>query len=78
METKQILTVFGFAALTGMAGCASDAGNVAAGAAAAGAAYEYSNKRQIDRLDKERDEGRISAEEHSRRTEDVKDRSLIE
>lgn len=77
MTQKQALTVIGIVALMGTAGCASDAGNVALGAGAAGAAYEYSNKREIDKLDKERDEGKISSDEHNRRTEDVKDRSLI-
>jgi hypothetical protein len=78
MDRKQIFTALGIIVLTGTAaGCASDAGNVALGAGAAGVAYELSNDQQLDKLKKERDEGKISQEEHDRRAKDIKDRSLV-
>ena len=61
----------------GAAGCSSRAGNVALGAGAAGAAYEYSNKQQLDELEKDLQAGRISQEEHDRRAQEIKDRSLV-
>jgi len=77
MARKQIFTALGIVALMGAAGCTSDVGNMAVGAGAAGAAYEYSNERQLDELEKERNEGEISQEEYERRSQDIKDRSLI-
>jgi membrane-bound lytic murein transglycosylase B len=78
MTKKQTFAALGIVVLMGTGGCASKAGNVALGAGAAGAAYEYSNERQLDELKKERQQGKISQEEHDRRAEDIKDRSLIQ
>lgn len=60
-----------------LGGCASKAGNVALGAGAAGAAYEYSNKRQVDALDQELKDGKISKEEYDRRRKEVEGRSAV-
>jgi membrane-bound lytic murein transglycosylase B len=72
-----LLTAFGVAVLLGTAGCQSDLGNMAIGAGAAGAAYEYSNEQQLDELEKQRDAGEISQEEYERRTQDIEDRSIV-
>lgn len=77
MTKTQTFAVLGTIALMGTAGCASDAGNVALGAGAAGVAYELSNDQQLDKLDKERKDGKISQEEYDRRAKDIKDRSLV-
>lgn len=58
-------------------GCSSKAGNVAVGAGAAGAAYEYSNKRAIDKLDQDAKEGKISREEYDRRRKEVEEKSVV-
>lgn len=58
-------------------GCSSKAGNVAAGAGAAGAAYEYSNKRSVDKLEQDVKDGKISREEYDRRRKDIEDKSLV-
>lgn len=58
-------------------GCSSKAGNVAAGAGAAGAAYEYSNKRSVDKLDEDVKAGKISREEYDRRRKEIEDKSLV-
>ncbi len=58
-------------------GCSSKAGNVAVGAGAAGAAYEYSNKRAVDQLEQDVKEGKISREEYDRRRKDIEDKSLV-
>ena len=77
MTNKQTLAVVGVVLLVGGAGCSSKAGNIALGAGAAGAAYEYSNEQQLDELKKEREAGKISQEEYDRRAQEIKDRSLI-
>lgn len=58
-------------------GCASKAGNIALGAGAAGAAYEYQNKRQLDQLKKEYEQGKISKQEYDQRRKDIENHSLI-
>ena len=60
-----------------VAGCSSKAGNVAVGAGAAGAAYEYSNKRTMDKLDQDAKEGKISREEYDRRRKEVEEKSVV-
>lgn len=47
------------------------------GGAAVGGAYEYHNKRAIDRLKRQRANGSISAHEYRRRRHEIEDRSLI-
>ncbi|MFW6244104.1 MAG: hypothetical protein ACOC15_03090 [Desulfovibrionales bacterium] len=45
-------------------------GGAATGAAGAGAAYEYQNKRQMDQLEEDYEQGRIDREEYDRRKAD--------
>jgi hypothetical protein len=63
--------------IVAIAGCSSKAGNIAVGAGAAGAAYEYSNKRQIENLDRDLQEGKISQEEYDRRRREIENRSIV-
>lgn len=74
---RTILSVALIALSVGMVGCSSKAGNVAVGAGAAGAAYEYSNKRALDQLDEDLKQGKISKEEHARRRQDIEKRSVV-
>jgi membrane-bound lytic murein transglycosylase B len=62
----------------GIAGCSSKAGNVAVGAGAVGAAYEYQNKQAMDELERDRKAGKISQEEYDRRKREIEKRSLIQ
>ena len=50
---------------------------VATGAAVGGAAYEYSNKRAMDRLKEDLNAGRITQEEYDRRKKEIEGRSLV-
>lgn len=52
-------------------------GGAAVGAGAAGAAYEYQNKRAIDALEEDYKAGRITQEEYLRRKEEIKSKSLV-
>lgn len=74
---KATISLFGVAAVVAIAGCSSKAGNVAVGAGAAGAAYEYSNKRSMDKLDQDVKDGRISRDEYDRRRKEVEDKSAV-
>jgi hypothetical protein len=59
-------------------GCSrSFVGGAAVGAGAAGAAYEYSNKTQIDALDADLKSGKISKEEYDRRRKEIEGRSIV-
>jgi hypothetical protein len=79
MTKKQTFTALGIMVLFGMGGvgCASKAGNVALGAGAAGTAYELENKHELNQLDKDLQEGKISQDEHDRRAQEIKNRSLL-
>ncbi|WP_218141701.1 hypothetical protein [Nitrosomonas sp. Nm51] len=48
-----------------------------AGAGAAGGAYEYKNKQQLDVLEKEFSEGKISREEYMKRKKQINEGSVI-
>lgn len=58
-------------------GCSNKAGNVALGAGAAGAAYEYSNKQQIEALDRDLASGKITKDEYDRRRKEIEGRSIV-
>ena len=75
MNTRIVLAAL--VAFLAVGGCSSKTGNVAVGAGAAGAAYEYSNKRQIDNLDRDLKEGKISKEEYDRRRKEIEGRSAV-
>ena len=61
-----------------MAGCSDRhiAGGLIGGAAVGGA-YEYQNKRALDRLESDLAAGRISIREYQRRRAEIDDRSVI-
>ena len=63
--------------LTTGLGCTRFLGGAAVGAAGAGAAYEYQNHRQMERLEEDFKAGRISKQEYLRRKEEISKGSLI-
>ena len=59
-------------------GCSKEMiGGAAVGAAGVGAAYEYQNKKQMDRLEEDFKAGNITKEEYLKRKEDIKSGSII-
>lgn len=61
-----------------LAGCSRDiVGGAAVGAGAAGAAYEYQNKKALDELEQDYRAGRITREEYERRRDEIKGKSLV-
>lgn len=62
------------AAIT-LVGCSTR--EVATGAAVGGAAYEYSNKRAMDALEKDYRAGRIGQAEYERRKKEIEKRSVV-
>jgi uncharacterized oligopeptide transporter (OPT) family protein len=72
-----ISVLFIFFAAT-VQGCSKEMiGGAAVGAAGVGAAYEYQNKKQMDRLEEDFKAGNISKEEYLKRKEDIKSGSII-
>lgn len=70
-----IIALFSTALLQG---CSKEmVGGAAIGAAGVGAAYEYQNKKQMDRLEEDFKAGKISKEEYLKRKEDIKSGSII-
>jgi hypothetical protein len=60
------------------AGCSKDlVGGAVLGGAGVGAAYEYQNKRQMDRLEEDFKAGRIDREEYIKRKEQISKGSII-
>ena len=62
----------GMLTLAILQGCA-----VGVGAGAAGAAYEYQNKEQLEKLEADLDAGRITREEYLQRKEQIEEGSVI-
>lgn len=61
-----------------LSGCGrGTVGGVAVGAGAAGAAYEYQNKKALEDLDEDFRAGRISRQEYERRKDEIKGKSLV-
>ena len=52
-------------------------GGAALGAGAAGAAYEYSNKQSLDKLQQDYESGKISRDEYLRRKQEIESKSLV-
>ncbi len=52
-------------------------GGAAVGVGAAGAAYEYQNKRSMDDLKEDLKAGRITEDEYNRRKEEIEGRSVV-
>ena len=77
MRRQMVLTAATLLAV-GITGCSSKAGNVAVGAGAVGAAYEYQNKQAMDELERDRQAGKISQQEYERRKREIEKRSLIQ
>jgi hypothetical protein len=79
--TRWVAVALGAALLGLSSGCASFGGGAATGAAigaaGAGAAYEYQNKRQLERLDDDFERGRISRDEYERRRREIDKGSLL-
>ncbi|HEY9198817.1 MAG TPA: hypothetical protein VIR60_05570 [Gammaproteobacteria bacterium] len=59
----------------GLGGCSTR--EIATGAAVGGAAYEYSNKRSMDDLEKDYQAGRIDRAEYERRKKEIEKRSVV-
>ncbi len=75
---KKILLSIMILPLLFLSGCSKEmAGGAAVGVGAAGAAYEYQNKRTMDALEEDYRAGRITEDEYNRRKEEVKNRSLV-
>lgn len=75
MKIHVINLILALLLLTGLSGCSTR--EMATGAAAGGAAYEYSNKRAMDELQQEYDAGRINRDEYERRKKEIEERSLV-
>ncbi|HDQ40054.1 MAG TPA: hypothetical protein ENN39_03375 [Desulfonatronum sp.] len=58
-------------------GCGRFLGGAAVGAAGVGAAYELRNKQQMDRLEQEYKDGKITQEEYESRKEQIRRGSII-
>ena len=69
------ITVVAVSLGLGLSSCSTR--EVATGAAAGGAAYEYSNKRAMDALKDDYDAGRINNDEYDRRKKEIEKRSLV-
>ncbi len=52
-------------------------GGAALGVGAAGAAYEYSNKKALDDLKSDYESGKITADEYQRRKQEIEKKSLL-
>lgn len=68
-QLRLILILLVFCTVTGCA--------LLVGAGAAGGAYEYQNKQQLDELEKEFSEGKISREEYLNRKKQINEGSAV-
>lgn len=76
--SRKILLVLFLASSIGITGCSKEFwGGAAVGAVGAGAGYELSRKRQMDRLEEDRAAGRITQEEYQQRRAEIEKGSLI-
>lgn len=77
-RSMTLLVAVALAVPLAIAGCGNRAVTGAAvGGAAAGGAYEYQNKRALDRLEHQYESGEISRDEYERRKDEIEDRSLV-
>ena len=75
---KNFLSMMMIIPLLFVIGCSRGAiGGAAVGAGAAGAAYEYQNKKALKSLEKDWKTGQISKDEYLRRKKEVEKRSLV-
>jgi hypothetical protein len=63
--------------LCGLCGCGSFVGGAATGAGATGAGYEVKARKEMDKLDEDLKEGRITQEEYDIRRDQIKRGSVI-
>lgn len=75
MKIYLTMGLLALSAALALAGCSTR--EVVAGAAAGGAAYEYSNKRAMDALKEDYEAGRIDLQEYERRKREIEQRSLV-
>lgn len=75
MKPYPILGLLALSAALALSACSTR--EVLTGAAAGGAAYEYSNKRAMDELQADYDAGRIDQQEYERRKREIEQRSLV-
>lgn len=75
MKHCPIMGLLALSAVVALAGCSTR--EVVTGAAAGGAAYEYSNKRAMDQLKEDYEAGRIDLQEYERRKQEIEQRSLV-
>jgi uncharacterized membrane protein len=75
---KNLLFLIMIVPLLFLSSCSKEGvGGAAVGVGAAGAAYEYQNKRTMDALKEDLEAGRISEDEYNRRKEEVEGRSIV-
>lgn len=72
-----LIVLIAGALLLGGCGNRSLWGGAAVGAAAAGGAYEYQNKKAMDQLEEKYQAGEISREEYGRRKAEIEGRSVV-
>lgn len=73
--TPLLAYTMGLVLASALCGCSTR--EIATGAAVGGAAYEYSNKRAMDKLREDYENKRISREEYQRRKDEIEKRSVI-
>jgi uncharacterized membrane protein len=75
---KNLLFLIMIIPLLFLSSCSKEGvGGAAVGVGAAGAAYEYQNKRSMDALKEDLEAGRITEEEYNRRKEEIEGRSIV-
>jgi uncharacterized membrane protein len=75
---KNLLFLIMIVPLLFLSSCSKEGvGGAAVGVGAAGAAYEYQNKRTMDALKEDLEAGRISEDEYNRRKKEVEGRSVV-
>lgn len=77
LEIIKTATLFLLMAATLCAGGCAFLGGAAVGAAGTGAAYEYSSKRQLDRLEEDYRAGKITREEYLSRRKQIDEGSIL-
>ena len=75
-KLKPILLAAGVAVTLGACTTEAVVGGAAVGAAAGGV-YEYSNKKALEELKDDYEDGKISQEEYRRRKKEIEGRSLV-
>lgn len=78
MKNKMLMVIFLGLFSAGLYGCSGAFwGGAAAGAVGTGAGYEIQNKRQMDQLNEDYKNGKISKEEYESRKKQIEKGSII-